>query len=641
MERAREEIPTFEKSLDGTQIESNGFTAHITDPALLLDEQGKVLSVNAPARQLLDRCEIKLDLGDIFDQDISHAKEILLPTPDHVGLLIEIHPTTLNFDGRSICLLVLREITQKRWRELEASVLSEITACLQETMNRRQMMLAVMDKLMGLMKFQSFFFAFQLDESGEIVVEFARGWKNQVVGLRFTGENCVLNQVMKNGEVYLNNHLDEEDLAGCPGVVENHHSCVILPLKAGKETIGVFGVFDQYAISDQEEKILHLAAWLIGIAYHRVRLNEDNQNNLNRLTALRMIGLAVSVSLDLNITLNLLLDQVTSQLNADAADIYLRNAERDELELVASNGFWHPELLNARLSHQEGIIGKMVNQKKVLRWSGNSLELDDIGRKDLFRKEKFVCTYVVPLVTKGTVNGVLELYSRRVIRADAGWMRFLEAISDEAAVAIDNTELFRQLQHSHDELALAYDATIQGWSKTLELRDLETKGHSDRVVELTLALSRKLNVPEEQMTHLRRGALLHDIGKMGIPDSILLKPGPLSDEEITVMHKHPEYAMRLLVSVPFLRPALDIPYCHHEKWNGSGYPRGLKGEEIPLAARIFSVVDVYDALRYERPYRDAWSKKRALDYIREKRGVEFDPGIVDAFFEVVNHVKGE
>jgi len=267
--------------------------------------------------------------------------------------------------------------------------------------------------------------------------------------------------------------------------------------------------------------------------------------------------------------------------------------------------------------------------------------LGDFERKDLLNKEKFISYYAVPLIIKGTAKGVLELYSRRAIRADSGWMRFLEALAAEAAVAIDNTELFRQLQHSHDDLSLAYDATIQGWSKTLELRDLETKGHSERVVELTQALARKLNLPEDQMIHLRRGALLHDIGKTGIPDSILLKPGPLSDEEITIMQKHPEYAMRLLSSVPFLRPALDIPYCHHEKWAGGGYPRGLKGEEIPLAARIFSVVDVYDALRYERPYRYAWSKKRIFNYIRSRSGEDFDPQVVRAFLEIVNCDDGD
>jgi len=424
-------------------------------------------------------------------------------------------------------------------------------------------------------------------------------------------------------------------------MMENHTSFLIAPMKAGKKVIGALGVMNDHPILEQQVNILKRAAWLIGTAYHRAKLQEEIENNLNRMAALRMISLAVSVSLDLNITLNLLLDQVTSQLNADAGDILLLNMEKGELELIAGCGFWHPELLNRRICLEQGLVGKMINQQRILRLPDSSLDLGDFERKDLLNKEKFISYYAVPLIIKGTAKGVLELYSRRAIRADSGWMRFLEALAAEAAVAIDNTELFRQLQHSHDDLSLAYDATIQGWSKTLELRDLETKGHSERVVELTQALARKLNLPEDQMIHLRRGALLHDIGKTGIPDSILLKPGPLSDEEITIMQKHPEYAMRLLSSVPFLRPALDIPYCHHEKWAGGGYPRGLKGEEIPLAARIFSVVDVYDALRYERPYRYAWSKKRIFNYIRSRSGEDFDPQVVRAFLEIVNCDDGD
>ena len=170
----------------------------------------------------------------------------------------------------------------------------------------------------------------------------------------------------------------------------------------------------------------------------------------------------------------------------------------------------------------------------------------------------------------------------------------------------------------------------------LELRDQETQGHTLRVTDLTEELARKIGVPEEIIPHIRRGALLHDIGKMGIPDTILKKPGPLTEDEWTIMRQHPEYARQFLAHIDYLVPSLDIPYCHHEKWDGSGYPRGLKGEEIPLAARIFAVVDVFDALTSDRPYRKAWGKREALDYISEQTGKHFDPQIPPAFLNSIS-----
>ena len=192
-----------------------------------------------------------------------------------------------------------------------------------------------------------------------------------------------------------------------------------------------------------------------------------------------------------------------------------------------------------------------------------------------------------------------------------------------------------KIQALNTELLTAYDATIEGWASTLELRNQETVGHSRRVVELTLVLARKMDMPEESLENIRRGAILHDIGKMGIPDAVLLKPGPLDSQEWALMRQHPAFAYHLLSRIPFLQPALDIPYCHHERWDGSGYPREMKGEEIPLPARIFSVVDVWDALTTNRTYRAAWSREEALRYIKSNAGVQFDPHVVEAFLALM------
>ena len=191
------------------------------------------------------------------------------------------------------------------------------------------------------------------------------------------------------------------------------------------------------------------------------------------------------------------------------------------------------------------------------------------------------------------------------------------------------------LQQAHANLLRAYEATIDGWSRAMDLRDHETEGHSQRVADLTLQMARRFGMSEGDLVHIRRGALLHDMGKLGIPDSVLQKPGSLTEEEWAIMRRHPQLAYDMLNPIEYLREAVDIPYCHHEKWDGTGYPRGLKGNEIPMAARIFAVVDVWDALTSDRPYRAAWETDRVLDYIREQSGKHFEPAIVDAFIQLI------
>ncbi len=208
--------------------------------------------------------------------------------------------------------------------------------------------------------------------------------------------------------------------------------------------------------------------------------------------------------------------------------------------------------------------------------------------------------------------------------------------NDEVAVlARTFNQMVTSLEQSQQDLLNAYDRTLEGWSKALELKDRLTEGHSQRVTDLTVRLAREAGIEEQAIIHIRRGAILHDIGKMGIPDAILNKPGALTEEEWRVVRKHPEYALQMLAPIEYLRPALDIPYCHHERWDGSGYPRGLKGEEIPLAARVFAVVDTWDAISFDRPYRKAFSPAEARETILAEKGRQLDPSVVDRFLEII------
>lgn len=241
----------------------------------------------------------------------------------------------------------------------------------------------------------------------------------------------------------------------------------------------------------------------------------------------------------------------------------------------------------------------------------------------------------VPLIAKGRVLGVLEMFHRSPLRWDTDLRNFLAMVGGQAAIAIDSAKMFSELQKSNVELSLAYDATIEGLSRALDLRDKETKEHTSRVTNITVKLAARLGVDQSNLIHIRRGAMLHDIGKVAIPDQILFKPGPLAEEEWRIMRRHPDIAVELLSTVSYLEPALEIPHWHHEKWNGTGYPDGLDHEHIPFSARLFALVDVYDALISNRPYRSAWPKQDAIRYIASEAGKHFDPKIVPDFLDLV------
>jgi PAS domain S-box-containing protein len=354
------------------------------------------------------------------------------------------------------------------------------------------------------------------------------------------------------------------------------------------------------------------------------------QKQIARINALRKIDLAVLSSFDLKLTLGVSIDQILEQLGVDAADVMLLDPSATTLIFAAGRGFRQPAIERAKLRLGEGYASRVVLEQRVIHIPDFEAEKKFI-RQPYVRGEDFVTYVGAPLEAKGRVRGVLEIYCRTPLEVNQEWLDYLEVLAGQIAIAVDNATLFKDLQRSNSELMLAYEATLEGWSAALDLRDHETEGHTQRVTEMTMELAEAMDIQPEELVNIRRGALLHDIGKMGVPDNILLKPDKLNEEEWQHMRMHAVYAYNLLSNITYLRDALDIPYCHHEKWNGTGYPRGLKGEEIPLAARIFAVADVYDALTSDRPYRKGWPHERALDYIREQSGNFFDPRVVEAF----------
>ncbi|MGH3114624.1 MAG: HD-GYP domain-containing protein, partial [Gaiellaceae bacterium] len=375
------------------------------------------------------------------------------------------------------------------------------------------------------------------------------------------------------------------------------------------------------------------AARTLGAAIERRTSERRLEQQLRRLGGLRAINVAITASLDVTVTLDVFLEQAIAQLQVDAADVLLLRPQSGALEFGASRGFRSSGLQHTRLRIGEGHAGRAVLERRSVRI--DDLRREPLSRATFLKDDEFVTYLGLPLLSKGQVRGVLELFSRVSLPTADEWLDFASTLAAQAAVAIDNALLFDDLQRSNLELTLAYDTTLEGWSRAMDLRDRETEGHTQRVTELTLRLGRTLGMSDSELVHVRRGALLHDIGKMGIPDRILLKPGPLTEEEWDVMRLHPVYALELLAPISFLRPALDIPYCHHERWDGAGYPRGIRGETIPGAARAFAVVDVWDALRSDRPYRAAWPEERVREHVASLAGTHLDPQAVDAFLSSV------
>ena len=368
----------------------------------------------------------------------------------------------------------------------------------------------------------------------------------------------------------------------------------------------------------------------------RYKISEAKvQKQLDQMSALRAIDQAIASSVDLKLTLSILLTQLVKHLQTDAACILLWNPETERFEYKAGLGFRTNSLNYTNLRLGEGYAGIAALEQRVIQKLNLTSHGTDFLRSPSFGQESFVSYFGVPLIAKGQVLGILEIFNRTQIDPTPEWLSFLEMLGGQAAIAIDNATLFNHLQRSNTEITSAYDATIDGWSRALDLRDHETEGHTQRVTEMTLKLSHRIGISGDELIHIRRGATLHDIGKMGIPDRILHKPGPLTAEEWNTMRQHPEFACSLLSPIEYLRPARDIPCYHHERWDGSGYPTGLKGEDIPLPARLFAIIDVYDALTSDRPYRSKWSEQAALYYIEEQAGKLFDPKIVSAFLEMV------
>ena len=355
---------------------------------------------------------------------------------------------------------------------------------------------------------------------------------------------------------------------------------------------------------------------------------------LQKMERLMEINIMLNSTLELDQVLDLIIAKAVEMLECEAGSILLCSKDKDCLQFSASTSANSKSLTEILIPLSDSLAGTIYTKNAPLVVNDVSHDIRhnmSVAAQINFRTRSLVG---VPMRIQDRVIGVLEALNKKQGGFTEEDVKILTAIASQAAVAIENAQLVQALQES-------YESTLEGWAAALDLRDKETEGHSQRVTVLTIRLAEQMGLSKEFLTYVRQGALLHDIGKMAVPDHILHKKGPLTDPEKAIMCQHPVNAYNMLYPITYLRPALDIPYCHHEKWDGTGYPRGLKGDEIPLAARIFTVIDVWDALRSDRPYRKAWSERETLAYIQEQAGTSLDPNVVAHFVELFPSIRTE
>jgi PAS domain S-box-containing protein len=423
-----------------------------------------------------------------------------------------------------------------------------------------------------------------------------------------------------------------------------YSSLAAVPLCVEGEVIGVLDLYatevdfftqDELSLLEEIGADLSFALDVLLVEEERRRAHHRIETQLQRLSALRAIDTAITAGLDLRLFFDTFVQHLVAQPGVDAAAIWTFHQGFNELELATGRGFQNL-LPRSRISLRDHLASKAIFERTLIHIPHLNEVLQNLPEAKRKSEEGFISYIAVPLIAKGQVKGVMELFQRVPFEPDPEWLDFIQNMGDRSAIAIADAQTYNHLQRTNLELLFAYDETIEGWSRVLDLRDKETVGHTQRVTKLVTQLASLMEIRDADLVHVRRGALLHDIGKMGVPDAILLKPSRLTPEEWIIMRMHPQFAYDMLTPIRYLQPALDIPFCHHEKWDGTGYPRGLKETRIPLAARIFAIVDVWDALTSDRPYRTAWSKEKAMEYIRSQAGSHFDPQVVDKFFKIVH-----
>jgi PAS domain S-box-containing protein len=559
-------------------------------------------------------------------------------------------------DGRITLISMARDITERKQAELDREryydrilALREVDKVVGSTLDLDSVLDRITSQLQRLITFDSMSVMLIDEKQMEIIA--CQGFEKpeEILGITFPSDPSYPNyEVYKQKKPVCYENISEAYPQFTQPVNEDVSTVINtwlgVPLIHQDEVIGMFTIDreEENLFSEEDIAIAMEFAHRAAIAITNARLYEQTRAQVDKLEILRKIDATITGNMKLDESLLEILGYIKSGLDVDAATIILYDDEKKVLTSEQGVGFESEIRSEIEKDLDNKFAGDVARERKpvFIREIEFTEAYDDKYPIDI-QQEGITSYYGLPLIAKGKLEGVLQLFNRKPIEPDEDWIEFADALAGQAAVALNNISLFNNMEEANKSLIQAYDATIEGWAHALELRDQETEGHSRRVVDLTLKIAKRFGFNENDLQNIRRGVLLHDIGKMGIPDEILRKPGPLSEKEWDMMHQHPIFAYDMLKGIEYLEPALRIPHYHHERWDGSGYPEGLQGDEIPLEARIFAVVDIWDALLSDRYYRDAWSRGKTLRYIKNEAGKLLDPEVVAVFLEFVEGDKAE
>ena len=530
----------------------------------------------------------------------------------------------------------LLDITERKQREQEQEAIISLSTALRVARQRAEMPRIILENVADLIRASAAALLLKDPHGEDLLIESALGSWSHLSGERLIQRGGLSSKIMSTGEIFYLNLGEGEAPDPALNPFTNLPAVACIPLKVHDKITGLLWVGMGRTIQPGEIRTLVALAEISANAIQRASLHEQTERRVQRLAALRAVDTAISASLDLRLSLNVLLSQLTSQLGVDACCVLLYDADTRLLEYTAARGFHTSSVTRTRIKMGDGPVGKAALTRERVHITNLYENESSYLRERMLLSENFLAYQAVPLIAKGQLKGVLEIFQRSALRQNPEWVDFLETMAGQAAIAIDNASLFTALQRSNLELALAYDSTLEGWVRALEMREKVPEGHSQSLVEMTVRMARLARKPETEIAAIRRGVILHDIGKLALPDSILRKEGPLDEHEWEVMRMHPVYAYQLLSPIAYLKDSLDIPYCHHERYDGSGYPQHLAGDKIPENARLFAVIDVWDALRSDRPFRKGWDDQRALNYITVNSGRHFDPRMVEMFLELLS-----
>jgi putative nucleotidyltransferase with HDIG domain len=526
---------------------------------------------------------------------------------------------------------------EKRRRERERELLVTIADSMRTASSLRELLPVMLSEIDDMFENTGSAIAIEMGQSGALRIEGASGLWETKQGHHLRGQTGIWCEAYSAQQTIVAEAPFEEGYIFATDAAPAPEAIICIPMVAQGERLGALLAGRIEAFQDEDIVLLNAIADMAANSIRQVVLLEQTTRRLKRLTALRRIDMAISGSLDLSITLNVLLEQIDAQTVVDAASVLLLDDSTELLVFAAARGYKTEQLETEPIRVGHGLAGEAMLTGKTAYISNLASAADQFTWARELVDRGFKSYFGSPLVAQGHVVGLLETYHLDEMADDPEWTDFIEALAAQTAIAISNARLFEGMQKANSDLAFAYNQTLEGWSRALEMKDDETEGHSQRVTDKAVELARDMGFNNQELTYVRWGALLHDIGKIAIPDNILLKEGPLSDEEWAVMRRHPTYAQEMLQEITFLGPAMDIPRYHHEKWNGSGYPARLAGEAIPLSARIFAVVDVWDALSSSRPYRpEPWPQQKIIRFLKEQSGEHFDPAVVNAFIKMLD-----